>query len=189
MLRVERLRIERIAEMVREVCNIGIPFSNSIDQTLEILGGKLEFGEPSKWGDSELVLQNEGEDAKFIIKVKPYKKDEKDVDEISYNRWKNFRIACQIGHLFLHTTYVETLQDEEKELLFKKGNSARQDVEAQAFAASIVMPTYEFTEEVWKHEENNRVDMQKVAEKFDVCLGMAKLRAEILELIVPWYHS
>ena len=176
-----RKAIENYAEGVRKVYEIGIPFSKNIAQTLEKLGGKLQIERISVWYDSELRLRNELWESKFTIKVRPY-----DCTIKYYEREKYFQIAKQIGHLFLHTTYVDTIENNEKALLFTaRVLDARQGIQANEFAYNLLMPRKEFTEEVRKNTENKMVNMKNVAEKFEVNYHIAEYRAKELKLIQP----
>lgn len=178
-----RKTIENYAECIRKVYEIGIPFSNSIDQTLEKLGGKLQIERISVWDDSELCLRNKLWESKFTIKVKPY---EYIISREFYERQRYFEIAKQIGHLFMHTTYLDTIENDEKALLFTEDVSdPSKGIQANEFAYNLLMPRKEFIEEVRKNTENKMVKMKNVAEKFEVNYNIAEYRAKELELIQP----
>ena len=166
--------IEEYAEGVRELYNIGIPFSNNNYVFLEKLGGRLKLEKVNGWDYSELCLSTTVGAEKFIIKVLPSCRKE----------IINFESAKQIGHLFLHTTFVSTLNNSSKALLFTKDiYKANSGIQANEFAYNLLMPRHEFIQEVHKNTKNNLVNMKCVADKFEVSLDVVQVRARTLNLI------
>lgn len=170
----QRQAIEEFAQCIMEVYQIGLPFSDNIDRVIEELGGKLERITPECWGYSELYLRTKIWESKFTIKVAPHIR----------KGTQDYEIARQIGHLFMHTTFVDTIQDDSKALLFTKDVcNSEFGLQANEFAYTLIMPRHEFVQEVRKNTENGKVNMQKVARKFDVNYNDAIYRGKTLELI------
>ena len=169
-MKVERTPVEDYADYAREVYNIGIPFSNNIEVVLEKMGGKLEILEPEGWCHSKLYFRTATWESKFTIRVSPTLRKES----------RNYEIARQLGHLFLHTTY---LNDEIAVLFIKDVSDPEYGMQANEFANALMMPRKDFTEEVYKNIENDRVKIRNVAEKFGVTYETAMVRAKELKLI------
>ena len=168
--------VEEFARTVRVNYAVGVPFYKDIDYLIEKLGGNIESTNiEDGLEDSKLCLRTAIWEPKFTIKVKFSVTQEK----------RNYEIAKQIGHLFLHTTYLDTLVDNEKALLVKDDLSdVENKAQANIFADTLIMPQKEFTKEVKKNiEEDGRVNMKNVAEKFGVTCDRALVRASRLNLI------
>lgn len=165
--------IEGYADDVRILYDVEVPFSESIDSLIEKLGGNLETAGLDCYGDGKLYLRTETCEKLFKIRVRPSLKREV----------RNYEIARQIGHLFLHTTYVKSLAHEKELLITEDLSDTRSETEANIFADVLTMPEDEFTKEVKQNVHDGRVNMKKVAEKFGVIYDVAFARASRLNLI------
>ena len=170
MNKEKRKAIEELAQGVRKCYHIGIPFEDNLDSLLEKLGGKVERREPEGWCHSKLYFRTATWESKFTIRVSPTIRKES----------RNYEIARQLGHLFLHTTY---LNDEIAVLFIKDVSDPEYGMQANEFANALIMPRKDFTEEVYKNIENDRVKIRNVAEKFGVTYETAMVRAKELKLI------
>lgn len=115
----------------------------------------------------------------FEIAIFPEQDDER----------RNFAIAHELGHLFLHMGYLIS-----KETWGQYSNSGQcvqfahfctdeQDCQANEFAASLLMPQKEFKEKIDEHTSGNFADMAQVANYFHVSISMATNRARSLEYL------
>lgn len=174
MNKEKRKAIEELAQGVRKYYNIGIPFADNIDSLLEKLGGKVERREPEGWCYSKLYFRTATWESKFTIRVSPTLRKES----------QYYEIAMQIGHLFLHTTFVDTIEDDTKALLITKDVSCVEyGMEANQFANELIMPKDEFIKVVHENTEDDMVKMKFVAEKFGVTYDIATVRAKMLNLV------
>ena len=96
---------------------------------------------------------------------------------------RNYEIAKQIGHLFLHTTYVNAMTEGKPLLITDDLSDTVNEAQANIFADTLVMPQDEFTKEVKQNVHDGRADMKKVAKKFGVTYDRALVRASRLNLI------
>ena len=129
--------IAEYANLVRKSCEIKIPFSSNISQIINALDGKIEEGEVANFEDSELILGTKPWESIFTIRI---------IQKIGKERI-DFVIAHELGHLFLHTNYIEILNDDEGTAHFKRQYASKEaDFEANEFAANLLMPKEEFLE-------------------------------------------
>ncbi len=173
MNKEECIAVEEYAKAVRANYDVKVPFFESIDYLLEKLGGNLEITELDCFGSSKLYLRTAIWEELFTVKVKPSVSREK----------RNYEIAKQIGHLFLHTTYVNAMTEGKPLLITDDLSDTVNEAQANIFADTLVMPQDEFTKEVKQNVHDGRADMKKVAKKFGVTYDRALVRASRLNLI------
>ena len=95
---------------------------------------------------------------------------------------RNFTIAHELGHLFLHMGYQideELWKNSDNMILNRFGNSER-ELEANEFAAAFLMPEKEYKRIAEKYSEGNTVFIRKVAEYFNVSVEAASYRGKWL---------
>ncbi|WP_157497193.1 ImmA/IrrE family metallo-endopeptidase [Leifsonia sp. Leaf264] len=111
------------------------------------------------------------------------------IHTIQSNRRTRFDIARAIGHYCLHylavggrTEKIPAVHDPDRiwtgKLMLPHGLKGRKTVQANVFAAALLMPVDPFTD-AWQRTGG---DIVKVAAQFDVSPKMADIQAQVLEL-------
>lgn len=168
-----RNQITNYTESVIESFGIRVPIDD-IDRLVKDLGGKIVEGATERWADGMLEPDKRRNNG-FIIRISPLQ---------SYERRK-FTIAHELGHLFLHTNYVDSIGLEHTlnfEIYYRDGESQK-EYEANEFAANLLMPQRQFRECIEKNVQNGYVDMKKVAEEFGVSVDAAITRGKWLGVL------
>lgn len=165
-----RLReaINRFANSVRSVYNITVPITN-IDEVVKTIGGKVELSANSYETYDGRIRKSS--DCNFIIEVSENQSDVR----------KNFTVAHELGHLFLHMGYesnAELWDKQEKE--YKREGYSEEEYEANEFAACLLMPSEEYRRVLYDFSDGNEVDVSKIAKYFNVSLPAALNRGRFL---------
>lgn len=167
--------IEKCADIIRKNLNMEIPFSENIDEAIKMLGGKIEEGKIENNENSELVLQTKPHEEIFIIRIRPKATKES----------RNFLIAFELGHLFLHTNYPEYLKNMSDENIMLTFEMSRYDdwylFDAIHFAMNLIMPRMEFSYKVEEYTKDGKVDIKKLAQYFESSLNSVVIWGEELE--------
>jgi Zn-dependent peptidase ImmA (M78 family) len=165
-LKKQRL-INEYADNIRCIFNIQIPITN-IEEVVGKIGGIVKY-------DGKCSYIEKSKQA-FTIHVE----NNKDY------KIKNFKVAQQLGKLFLYTNFI--LEHE----LFKKDNtitfkdSLYQEGSTNwinEFALALLMPRNKYIEEVDKNTNGNLVNTEAVAEYFDVSISTASWRGKRLGVL------
>lgn len=164
---------EQINALVEDIINhfdIPTPIEN-MSAVVEILGGRLQ--EDRAIGIfSDGKIDRTEDDVEFSIKI-PHGQSE---------ARKNFTVAHELGHLFLHMGYMidEELWENSKNVAFyRKGNSEK-ELQANEFAAAFLMPRKIYKKVMDEYSEGNCVLIAKVAEYFNVSIDAASYRGKWL---------
>ena len=98
---------------------------------------------------------------------------------------RNFTIAHELGHLFLHMGYKinQEIWERQEVTYFRKGDS-EEEYEANEFAAAFLMPKKVYKEIMDRHTEGNIVYTSKIAEEFNVSVKAASNRGKWLGYLV-----
>lgn len=165
-----RTQINALAEDIIKIFDIPTPIEN-MSAVVESLGGKLQ--EDMAIGSfSDGKIEREEADSKFSIKI-PYGQSESR---------KNFTVAHELGHLFLHMGYLidaELWENSRKVTFYRKGNSEI-ELQANEFAVAFLMPRKKYKEVLDKYSEGNYVLISKVADYFNVSIDAASYRGKWL---------
>ncbi|MBR4025959.1 MAG: ImmA/IrrE family metallo-endopeptidase [Lachnospiraceae bacterium] len=165
-----RIQINALAEDIIKIFDIPTPIED-IDVVVETLGGKIqEDMESGSFSDGK--IEREEVDGKFLIKI-PYGQSESR---------KNFTVAHELGHLFLHMGYLidaELWEKSKNKTFYRKGNSEI-ELQANEFAAAFLMPRKKYKEILDKYSESNYVLISKVADYFNVSIDAASYRGKWL---------
>lgn len=179
MNRETRDFIEDLAEEIIKEKNINTPI-NDINKVILQLGGKIVID--SDFGTyDEFIRIKRNEDNSFTLKQKVFpffsKKEKEDY---------NFRMSRALGNLFLHMGY-EILpdlwqeQDTDKYVEFIRDEQEEQSI---VFARAFLMPREEYKRVLYENlDEDNKIDVDKIAEYFNVTYWSAKIRGQYLGLI------
>lgn len=171
--------IEDLAEEIIKEKNIEIPIKDINKVVIQLGGDKINICAFDIYDESIGIKRNE--DNSFVLKtsLRPFFSEE---EKEEYN----FLIAKLLGHLYLHMGY-EVLpelwdeQDIDKFVEFIKDEQVRQ---ATVFARAFLMPKKEYKRVLYENlDENNKIDVDKIAEYFNVTYWSAKIRGQFLGLI------
>jgi Zn-dependent peptidase ImmA (M78 family) len=176
-----REQIEKLANVVREACNIDILFTDDdIKKMVILLGGECEVRQ-EYW--CEASIQKTGDETFKII-----------VHEEYMPLRRKFIIAHELGHLFLHMGFLINKSKWEgrdsSQIFFDSARDrlGRSEAESEAnwFASALLMPRRYFEKVA---EENVKsvggkeyYQVDKIAGHFDVSLQVALTRGRAMEL-------
>lgn len=169
MRKTVREAINTIATMVRQVFDIEVPIQN-MASVVTNLGGRIEES-----NDLSLVadgaVKKEGENG-FVICVPK--------DQIETRR--NFTVAHEIGHLFLHMGYKvnEALWAEQDENPYYRKGTTEDEYQANEFAAAFLMPEEEYGQKLRELTTDGMVNIHEVADYFNVSVEAATNRGKFL---------
>lgn len=158
--------IERLANEIRKVYNIEIPIKD-IDEVVRRLDGKIEYIDDncfSDFFDGAIKIIDENS---FLIRT-----------PINNIERKNFTIAHQIGHLFLHMGYIilPEVWSKGDRTKFHKFNDMELEYQAHRFARAFLMPKDKYIEKIKECSSNGRINIKEVARYFNVSLQVATNR-------------
>ena len=180
-----RESIWRIADQVRSILDLSSSSSFDLEEIIYRLGGNIKY-----IGFDE--AEKERYNANFEAALRTASVLDGDPDLVGFSvivaGWKNkqrlrFSVAHEIGHLVLHLLTsggkIKPAQDTYRNL-----QSSEEELEANEFAAAFLMPTDLFTEfcENYAESHGGKIDMEKVAEQFDVSTSAATVRGSVLSL-------
>ena len=138
---------------------------DSLEKFLSNLNGKFSISNELPIYEKGRIVKLTGNESFEILVNSTIDNDEK----------KRFLIAHELGHLFFHMSFLDKTKvwkDEEDtfyDSLHSRRNYAVNEVEADIFAESLLMP-FKKLKDVMKEfsDENRNIDMSKVAQEFDV---------------------
>lgn len=168
---VRRMQINTISDSVRDSLDLSIPIN--LDLAVERLGGQIRKETLDAGIDGMIKKSNDS----FLIKIPP---------EQTQNRVR-FSIAHELGHLFLHMGYLLDEQlwnstDEYTDSVYFRVGHSEEEYEAHEFAASFLMPKNTYLELVNKIAINNIVDINTIADYFQVSKDAAWNRGRWLKV-------
>lgn len=166
-----RRRIDDLAKAVLSTYKIITPIKD-MNEVVQTIGGRIiESQELGVFSDGRVKKENDG--FAIIIPVN------------QPNTRKNFTIAHELGHLFLHMGYRidEELWEASENVSFDRRGNSEAELQANEFAAAFLMPKDKYREVMEKNEENNRVYIDKVADYFNVSIDAALYRGKWLGLL------
>lgn len=160
--------INNLTMSIIEVFDINIPITN-IDEIVKKIGGEVKVSSSLSEYSDGLIRKTQGDE--FEIVVSEYQPP---------NR-RNFTVAHELGHLFLHMGYMidEKRWEKQKDIYYRKGNS-QEEYEANEFAAALLMPKDEYKRIMDKYTDGDTVDTSKIAKEFNVSTNAASNRGKWL---------
>lgn len=147
--------INEIAELVRKVYTVDGPVSD-IDSVVSRMGGRV-IEDPAIDDFSDGQIRKIG-DSEFEIIVSPFQSLER----------RNFTIAHELGHLFLHMGFMtdsDKWRNQSEEVYYRNGNSEL-EYQANEFAAAFLMPRKDYKDELDEHIKGNMVNTEKNCKTF-----------------------
>ncbi len=161
--------INTMAQEVIDAYNISIPITD-IDKVVQNMGGSI-VEDPSINGFSDGKIRKSGIDT-FVIEISPFQTEER----------KNFTIAHELGHLFLHMGFQTNKQrwmSHDNRYYYRNGNSEL-EYQSNEFAAAFLMPRIEYKRIMDQHTSGNLVNTSEIAKYFHVSVDAAANRGKWL---------
>ncbi len=165
--------INELAQRVIQVYNISIPIKN-LDHIVCSMGGEIvEKVDFDDFCDGTIIKK--GADSFRIV-----------IPKTQYPQRKTFTIAHELGHLFLHMGFRTNplIWDMQDNMVYKRFGTSEQEYQANEFAASLLMPKEIYCKILHKYSDHDRVDIQAVAEYFNVSIAAATNRGKFLGYII-----
>ncbi len=164
-----RRLINVMAEEVINLYGIQIPIIN-IEEVVQKMGGSVvDNSSIGEFSDGKIRKTGEGS---FTIEVSPFQTEER----------KNFTIAHELGHLFLHMgfqTNEQKWQKQDNVSYYRNGNSEL-EYQSNEFAAAFLMPRVKYKEIMEQNTEGDFVNTAEVAKYFRVSIDAAANRGKWL---------
>lgn len=168
--RIEREIINEMALKIREYYYNTTSPINDIDKIVQKMQGKVV-------NDSSRNIFSDGcikktDDNSFVIEVSSSQSQER----------RNFTIAHELGHLFLHMGYKtnDDLWESQANITYHRTGISHEEYQANEFAAAFLMPKELYLEAAKKHTNGRMVDIDKVAAYFHVSIDAAANRGKWL---------
>lgn len=166
-----RIMIDKITEYVRKEYKIIGPISD-IESIVVSMGGIIV--EKTAIDDlSDIWIRKSGKES-FEIFLPPV--------QISWTiEIRNFMIAHELGHLFLHMGFRINDDKWNNQMKgFYRNNDAETNYQANEFAKAFLMPEEEYGEILNRYTKGNRVNIKEVANHFHVAINIAASRGQLL---------
>lgn len=161
--------INAMAEEVIDLYDIQIPIAN-IEEVVQQMGGSVvDNSSINEFSDGKIRKTGDGS---FTIEVSPFQTEER----------RNFTIAHELGHLFLHMGFQTNERKWEKQDNISYYRSGNSDLEYQSneFAAAFLMPREKYKYIMDQYTEGNFVNTAEVAKYFHVSIDAAANRGKWL---------
>lgn len=157
-----RAYINKVTDAVRSTFDVTIPIDN-IDRLVNKLGGSI-IEKPGLDQLYDGTIKKVGDNS-FEIAISPYLDDEK----------RNFTIAHELGHLFLHMGYLisKDTWNQQSNSQFVRFCANEQEYQANEFAVALLMPQKKFKEKIEEYSSGNFANMAQVANYFRVSISAA----------------
>lgn len=165
--------INDLTQDVIETFKVQIPIVD-IESIVKRMGG-LVRNDSSMNAYSDGCIRKLTGHPKFEIVVSPYQSAAR----------KNFTIAHELGHLFLHMGYMtdEELWAEQDDKTYYRSGNSEQEYEANEFAAAFLMPKYQYRSVMDNYTDGDLVDTGEIARYFNVSVNAASNRGKWLDYL------
>ncbi|MBQ8559668.1 MAG: ImmA/IrrE family metallo-endopeptidase [Tyzzerella sp.] len=171
---MDRGYISEVADVVRDTLALKTPITlEELIRAIEELGGRCIPGVKEEMGIEAQISTPSEEHSEYRFTIQYL--EGKPAKRIL------FSIAHEVGHLVLHLLGENgtLLQDE----TFARGmHTTQKELEANEFAAALLMPAEEFILKCEEMVSGNKISITKVAECFNVSVQAATVRGNVLGL-------
>lgn len=166
--------ISNLTDKIREKYNIKTPIQNMTEIIKQIGGDVIQKYNFDSYYDATVMKTND----KFYIAI----------PIISDIQRKNFAIAHELGHLFLHMGFKTNIKVWDNQVLnqYRRFSMLEQEIQANEFAANLLMPTNEYINEIDRQTKNNKniaIDIKAISEKFNVGYVLAYNRGYDMRIL------
>ncbi len=168
-----RRYVNVIAGRIRKAYDIVTPIDN-MEDIVHKLGGTVE--EKTDFDDlCDGTIRKKDENS-FVIVIPPFQNEQR----------KAFRIAQELGHLFLHMGFKTDNEcwSTQNQTIYRQFRITEQEYQANEFAAALFMPEDKYRQVLDLFSQNNRVDVNKVAKYFNVSVSAAVTRGQFLGYLI-----
>lgn len=161
--------INELAQVIITIYKIKIPITD-IDEVVKKIGGEIRE-DPALNNFSSGKIRKKGPDS-FEITVSPYQTQER----------RNFTIAHELGHLFLHMGFQsnQDIWNEQNNISYYRSGSSEQEYQSNEFAAAFLMPQNEYKKILDENTKGNLVNTSEIANYFHVSIDAAANRGKWL---------
>ena len=161
--------INAMANEVIKIYGIQIPIVN-LDEVVRIMGGDV-VEDSSMSGFSDGKIRKTGSE-RFVIEVSPFQTEER----------RNFTIAHELGHLFLHMGFMTNEQrwESQDDVRYYRNGNSEAEYQSNEFAAALLMPKMEYKRVMDAHTDGDLVNTSEVAKYFHVSVDAAANRGKWL---------
>lgn len=168
-----RRYVNVIADRIRKAYDIVTPIDN-MEDIVHKLGGTVE--EKTDFDDLDDGTIRKKDENSFVIVIPPFQNEQR----------KAFRIAQELGHLFLHMGFKTDNEcwSTQNQTIYRQFRTTEQEYQANEFAAALFMPENEYRQVLDLFSQNNRVDVNKVAKYFNVSVSAAVTRGQFLGYLI-----
>lgn len=168
---INRTYVDMAADLVRTALELPIPIT--LESLCDAIRNKLPGNCISKKSDelnvdAQIVTTGNSEFEIQYMEERP-------------NTRISFSISHELGHLFLHLLEKNGTLRENK-VCQRDLTQNTQELEANEFAAAFLMPEEEFIFKCDECTSNNKVNITKVADYFNVSVQAATVRGNVLKL-------
>lgn len=166
--RIRELINDMTQEIIR-IYKIDIPIYD-IDRVVNIMEGEV-IENPSIDSFSDGKVMKTGSNS-FRIEVSPFQTRER----------RNFTIAHELGHLFLHMGFQtnEEIWNQQGYISYYRNGNSELEYQANEFAAALLMPKNEYIRIMYENTNGNLVNTPEIAKYFNVSVDAASNRGKWL---------
>ena len=164
--------ISELTDKIREKYNIKTPIQDMTEIVKKIGGDVIQKYNFDSYYDATVMKTND----KFYIAI----------PIINDTQRKNFAIAHELGHLFLHMGFKTNIEVWDNQVLNKyiRFSMLEQEIQANEFAANLLMPKDEYINEIKQQTKNNQdIDIKAISKKFNVGYILAYNRGYYLKIL------
>ncbi|MCD7990274.1 MAG: ImmA/IrrE family metallo-endopeptidase [Clostridia bacterium] len=172
-----RQSIWSVADVVRKALCLPTPMClDDLFNAIRSLGGEcISVGDDDSLDFEARIMAINSSDLDCKFKIE-YVKDKPDTRIL-------FSIAHELGHLFLHLLQQDGTFKTDI-LLHRSSDSSYQELEANEFAAALLMPAEKFVNacQDYASKNSNQVNIGIIADYFNVSNQTATVRGSILQI-------
>ncbi len=171
---IDRSSINKVAGVVRTALSLNVPITlETLCEAINKLDGECVVDSSGQLKvDAQITTVNDSdEQRKFEIRYLGNKCETRIL----------FSIAHEMGHLFLHLLNKDgTLK--QAETFQRNMETTQEELEANEFAAALLMPEEAFIVKSKELMSEDKINVTKMAEYFNVSVQAATVRGNVLEL-------
>lgn len=171
-----RKQINELAKTILDVFDISNPITN-MNNVVNILGGEIrEDASLGMFSDGKVYKEKDNSNGISFYIIVPSNQSE---------ARKNFTVAHELGHLFLHMGYKinDELWEKSDDIVFNRRGNSEIELQANEFAVAFLMPKSEYKRVMYEYSNGDTVFIDKVAKYFNVSIDDASYRGKWLEYL------